>query len=419
MKRWILSGIVVVGGAMVIACGDQRPDAPAGPVASLTALTTVPVCDLSQTSSLVAQYFNPTDANTARGLIDQIVAAGAGTVAARDRGFDFLALIARNAQAGTGGAASKGSDLINKVTPCMFQSLSELPETYPEDYTIAITTAAPGGFGVRGGATDAVTDPVLSRGSFSGIAPQLGTTWATTLTGNTAPKRVAFYGRPGSTAQTYDWKVLPRNARFSPPVVVGVCVDNTIETTGLLHEEHVGLLTFAEAYFLDPEFCSSVSSRSPVSAFTRQLAALFLPRPLMASGATRGVGGSSGGIGSEFGVNDVPNVSLAFSINPPTSVTVGQAFTVQVRATDPVTGATVGGTQVSIVAVNNNGTPKSLGGTKSQTTTNAGLATFGDLKFDAGSTGGFRLVVGGNVVGRSAISVGQATSTKVNVKPAK
>ena len=419
MMRWISSGIVIVGGAMVIACGDQRPDAPAGPVASVTALTSVPACDLSQTSSLIAQYFNSTDANTARGLINEIVAAGAGTVAARDRGFDFLALIAKNAQAGTGGAASKGSDLINKVTPCMFQNLAELPETFPEDYTIAITTAASGGFGVRGGAADAATAPVLSRGSFSGIAPQLGTTWATTLTGNAAPKRVAFYGRPGSTAQTYDWKVLPRNASFNPQVVVGVCIDSKTDSTGLLHEEHVGLLTYAEAYFLDPEFCPSVASRSAVSAFTRQLAALLLPRQLMASGATRGIGGSSGGIGSEFGVNDVPNVALTFTIQPPTSVLVEQTFTVQVRATDPVTGATVGGTRVSIIAVNNNGTPKALGGEKSQTTTNAGLATFGDLKFAAGSTGGFRLVVGGNVTGRDFISVGQATSTKVNVKPAK
>ena len=418
MKRWILSGVVLAGGVMVIACGDQRSDAPAGPAASLTALTTLPVCDLTQTSSLVAQYFNSADAKTARDLIDQMAAAGVGTVAARDRGFNIIALIARNAKEGTGGDASAASDLINKATACMFQDLAELPETYPEDYTIAITTAAAGGLGVRGGATDAATDPVLSRGSFSGVAPQAGTMWATTLSGNAAPKRVAFYGRPGSTAQTYDWKVLPRNASFSPPVVVGVCVDNTIETSGLLHEEHVGLLTYTPAYFLDPEFCSSVTSRSAVSAFTRQLAALFLPRPLVASGLTRGIGGSSGGIGSEFGVNDVPNVSLSFSLQPPTSVTVGQTFKVEVRATDPTTGATVGGTRVSIIAVNNNGTPKTLHGTLTQTTTNAGIATFGDLWFDAASTGGFRLVVGGDVPDR-AIDVGQATSTKVNAKPAK
>lgn len=419
MKRWILSGVVIAGGVMVIACGDQRSDAPAGPVASLTALSSLPVCDLTQTSSPIAQYFNPTHAKTARDLIDQMGAAGAGTLAARDRGFDFIALIARNAQAGTGGDASAASDLINKVTACMFRNLAELPETFPEDYTIAITTAAAGGLGVRGGATDAATDPVVSRGSFSGIAPQAGTTWATTLTGNAAPARVVFYGRPGSTAQTYDWKVLPRNATFSPPVVVGVCVDNSVETTGLLHEEHVGLLAFAEAYFLDPESCSSVASRSAVSAFTRQLAALFLPRKLVASGVTRGIGGSSGGIGSEFGVNDVPSVSLAFSIQPPTSVTVGQTFTVQVRATDPVTGATVPGTRLSILAVNNNGVPKELLGATPQTTGNDGLATFANLSFAPGSTGGFRLVVGGGVLGRPSISVGQATSTKVNSKPAK
>jgi hypothetical protein len=416
----MLSGIVIVGGAVVIACGDQRPDAPAGPVASVTALATLPTCDLSQTNSLVAQYFNSTDAKTARDLIDQMVAAGEGTVATRDRGFDFIALIARNAQTGTGGDASLATDLINKITACMFRDLAELPETYPEDYTLAVTTAAAGGLGVRGGATDPASDPVLSRGSFSGVAPQPGTTWATTLTGNAPPARVVFYGRPGSTSQTYDWKVLPRNASFSPPVVVGVCVDLTTATTGLMHEEHVGLLPFTQAYFLDPEFCaSSVSSRSAVSRFTQQLAQLFLPRPLSAAGATRGIGGSSGGIGSEFGVQDVPNVSLEFTLQPPTTVTVGQSFRVEVRATDPLTGATVPATQISIVAVNNNGTPKKLLGTQTQMTNNAGIATFDDLRFDAGSTGGFRLVVGGSVIDRLAIKVGQATSTKVNVRPAK
>lgn len=419
MKRWILSGIVIAGGVIVMACVDQRPDVPTGPVATVTAPTTVPKCNLSGTNQLVSQYFNSSDARTVRGLINQISAAGAGRVIARDRGFDIIALIAAKAQAGTGGAASAASALINKLTPCMFRDLAEFPETYPEDYTVAVTTAAHGGLGVRGGAADPDTDAVLSRGSFSGVGPQVGVTWASTLGGNAPPARIALYGRPGSTTTTYDWKVLPRNATFNPPVLIGVCVDNTIETTGLMHEEHVGLLSFAEAYFLDPETCASASSRSAISTFTQQLAQLLLPRALMASGATRGIGGSSGGIGSEFGVRDVPNVSLVFTIQPPATVTVGQTFTVQVRATDPITGATVGGTQISIVAVNNNGVPKKLLGTLTQTTTNtSGLATFGDLQFDPKSTGAFRLVVGGNVLGRPAIGVGQASSTKVNAKPA-
>ncbi|HEV2670108.1 MAG TPA: hypothetical protein VGU74_03380 [Gemmatimonadales bacterium] len=421
MKRWVLSGIVIAAGVIVIACGERggRADMPSGPMASVTTLTTLPACDLSGTNSLVSQYFNSTDAKAVRALIDQIGAAGAGSVIARDRGFDIIAVIAQNAQAGTGGAPVAASNLINNITPCMFRNLAEFPENYPEDYTVAVTTAAPGALGVRGGAADPASDLVLSRGSFSGVAPQLGVTWATTLGGNPAPARIAFYGRPGSTSQTYDWKVLPRNASFSPPAVVGVCVDLNAVPTAMLHEEHVGLLTFSEAYFLDPTLCGAVSSGRGLSAFTHQLAQLFLPQTLAAASTTRGIGGSTGGIGSEFGLNDVPNVSLVYTIQPPASVLVGQTFTVQLRATDAVTGATVGGTQVSIIAVNNNGVPKTLLGTLSQTTNNAGLATFGDLSFDPGSTGGYRLVVGGTVVGRQAISVGQATSTKVNAKPAK
>jgi hypothetical protein len=420
MKRWVWSGIVIAAGVIVIACGERRTEMPSGPTASVTALTAVPACDLSGTNSLISQYFNATDAKTVRTLIDQIGAAGAGSVTARDRGFDIIAIISRNAQAGTGGAASAGSTLINKITSCMFRTLAELPESYPEDYTFAITTATPGALGVRGGAADPATDPVLSRGSFSGVAPQSGVTWAATLGGNPAPSRIAFYGRPGSTgAQSYDWKVLPRNASFSPPAVVGLCLDLTTVPTSMLHEEHIGLLTFSEAYFLDPSVCGAVASRRGFSAITHQLAQLFLPQSLSAAGTTRGIGGSTGGIGSEFGADDVPNVSLVFTVQPPTSVFVGQTFTVQVRATDPITGATVGGTEVSILAVNNNGVPKTLLGTLTQTSNNAGLATFGDLRFDPGSTGGFRLVVGGAVVGRPAISVGQTSSTKVNAKPAK
>lgn len=418
MKRWSIVGVLVATAVTLQACGEQRRALPSAPVATVTALTSVPACNLSGTSPLIAQYFNAADAKTVRDLVDQIGAAGAGSVTARDRGFDIIAIIARNAQAGTGGDANAASSLINKITPCMFRSLDELPVNYPEDYTIAVTTAAPGGLGVRGAAADP-TDPVVSRGSFSGVAPQFGTTWATMLGGNAAPARIALYGRPGSTAQTYDWKVLPRNATFSPPALVGVCVDLNAAPTSLLNEENVGLLTFADAYFLNPPACASVAARRGVSLWTQQLAQLFLPRPLSASLVNPGgLGGSTGGIHSEFGPNVVPNVSVVFTIQPPATVIVGQTFTVQVRATDPVSGATVGGTQLSILAVNNNGVPKTLLGTLTQTTDNTGLATFGDLSFDPNSTGGFRLVVGGGVLGRPAIKVGQVTSTKINAKPA-
>ena len=422
MQRWMIIGAITAGAVAgtQTACAERRNDVPSGPAASVTTLTTLPACDLGGTNQPVSRYFGPADAKTAKTLIEQIGAAGAGSVIARDRGFDFIALIARNAQAGTGGDASAASDLINKVSACMFRDLAELPETYPEDYTVAVSTAQAGGLAVRGGSTDA-NEPVISRGSFSGVAPQLGGTWTAMLAGNPAPARLVLYGRPGSTPQSYDWKVLPRNAAFNPPAIVGVCLDLDVATTSMLHEEHVGLLTFSEAYFLDPATCGSFTSRSSVSYWTHQLAQVFLPRPLSAStvGLRGGIGGSTGGIGSEFGAKDVPNVNITFTIQPPATVFVGETFSVQVRTTDPTTGANVGGVQVAIIAVNNNGIPKQLLGALPQTTTNAGLATFSGLSFAPGSTGGFRLVVGGGVLGRPSISVGQASSSKVNSKPAK
>src|SRR5262249_42784790 len=418
MRQWICGSILVV--AVVTACSEARNGpTPSGPSASVTALTTLPACDLGGTNNLVSLYFGSAEAKVVRDLIDQMAAAGAGTTTARDRGFDVISHIAANAQAGTGGDVASASTLINVITPCMFQDLAEFPANYPEDYTVSITTPAPGGLGVRGGAGDAAT-PVLSRDGFSGVAPPSGVSWGTMLQGNPAPARVAFYGRPGSRLQSYDWKVLPRNASFSPAAIVGLCIDPDAATTSMVHEEHVGVLTYASAYFLTPPSCGAVAARTRWSALSNALAQLLLPRALSASAvATGGIGGSTGGIGSEFAANDIPNANMTFTIQPPATVSVGQTFTVQVLVTDAVTGATIGGTQVSIVAVNNNGVPKNLLGTITQVTNNAGLATFSDLSFDAGSTGGFRLVVGGNVLGRPSITVGQATSTKVNAKPAK
>ena len=419
MRQWLVGGAIMALGAAVAACGEPRGVTPSGPSASVTTLATLPACDLSGTNPLISHYFGPDEAKVVRDLIGQITLAGVGSATARDRGFAVIAHIAANAEAGTGGDVAAASDLINRVTPCMFTDLAEFPATYPEDYTIAITTASPGGLGVRGGSADPATDPVLSRDDFSGAAPPFGVTWATMLGGNPAPARVAFYGRPGSTAQSYDWKVLPRNATFAPPAIVGVCVDVNTATISMLHEEHVGLLTFAHAYFLDPATCGSLSLRPGFSSWSHRLAQLLLPRPLSASAVVfGGIGGSTGGIGSEFSAEDVPNVDLTFTIQPPSTVTVGETFTVQLRATDPATGAAVGGTQVSILAVNNNGVTKTLLGTTTQTTSNAGVATFGDLSFAPGSTGGYRLVVGGSVLGRAAIVVGQVTSNKVNAKPA-
>ena len=419
MKRWAFGAVLAMVGAIVVGCGERQGANPAGPVADVASLTTVPPCDLNAMNPLVSHYFSATDAKTARDLITALEAAGAGTATARDRGYDVMALIAATAQAGTGGSPQAASDLMNELTKCMFTDVAEFPATFPEDYTVAVNTAMAGGLGVRGGAADPAFDAVVSRDLFSGIAPPSGVTWATMLSDNPAPSRLLVYGRPGAIAQHYDWKVLPRNATFNPHAIVGVCVDVNAATTSMLNEEHVGILTFADAYFLNPATCSSFSLASP--SWGERLASLFLPKSLNASAALNpgGIGGSTGGIGSDFGLNDVPAVTLTFTVQPPATVAVGQQFSVQVRATDPVTGATVGGVRITIFAQNNNGIPKEMLGTTTQTTSNSGVATFADLSFSPGSTGGYRLLASGSVNGRDAIGVNEAISTKVNAKPAK
>jgi len=418
MRRWAFGAVLAIIGAGVVACGERQAASPAGPVADVAALTTLPSCEFNAMNPMVSQYFSSGQAKTARDLISAMATAGAGSAGARDRGFDVIAMIADNAQAGTGGSVQAGSNLINELTKCMFTDAAEFPATFPEDYTVALTTSEAGGLGVRGGATDPTVDPVTSRDLFSGVAPPSGVTWATMLSGNPAPSRLLVYGRPSAIAQHYDWKVLPRNTAFSPNAIVGVCVDVNAATTSMLHEEHVGILTFADAYFLNPATCSSLSLKS--ASWGERLVSLFLPGPLSASTVNPGgIGGSTGGIGSDFGLENISAVTLTFTVQPPATVTVGQPFTVQVRATDPVTGATVGGVRISIVANNNNGVPKELLGTTTQTTSNSGVATFTDLRFSAGSTGGYRLLASGGVTGRDAIGVNQAISNKVNAKPAK
>ena len=419
MRRWASGVALALIGVGAVGCGERQAANPAGPVADVATLTTVPPCDFNAMNPLVSRYFGSADAKTARDLITAIGAAGAGTTTARDRGYDVMALIAKNAQAGTGGSAQSASDLMNELTKCMFTDPAEFPATFPEDYTVAVTTTLAGGLGVRGGASDPATDPVVSRNFFSGVAPPPDVAWSAMLSADAAPSRLLVYGRPSAIAQHYDWKVLPRNATFSPHAIVGVCVDANVATTSMLNEEHVGILTFADAYFLDPATCSGVAGRS--ASWGERLASVFLPKPLSASTVAirGGIGGSTGGIGSDFGLNDVPAVTLTFTVQPPATVAVGQQFSIQVRATDPITGASVGGVRITILAQNNNGVTKEMLGTTTQTTSNSGLATFADLTFSPGSTGGYRLLASGGVTGRDAIGVSQAISTKVNAKPAK
>ena len=419
-----LTGVVVVGVLLAaVGCGERSQLLPPGP--NMQVVAAAGTCDFKPLTQLVNRYFPGPEAKVVRTLISQMQGTGAGafSTTAKDRGFDVMVHIASNVNAGNANAAD-ASSLTNGLLACMFSSAAELPATFPEDFTVATSPAQHGGYAVRGGASDPLNAAVFSRpltAPFSGIVPSGTNTWPGILSGNPAPSRLLFYGRPGSTTQTYDWKVVPRTTMFSPPAIVGVCVNADSNTTSLLHEEHVGLLPFVDAAFLNPATCSSLASQSWGNQFASRLARWgldFLARPLSASDFLNpgGLGGSTGGIGSEFGPLVVNTANLTFVVQP-SDVSVNQVITpaVQVQATDATTGTPIPNVSITLSSTNNNGTPAELGGTLTQITGPNGIAIFADLT--QAKTGGYLLVANGTVGGRPAINVPAFTSIRFNVRP--
>jgi hypothetical protein len=381
-------------------------------------------CDFRSLNQTANRYFGSAEAKIVRGLISQMQDAGAGTTTARDRGFDVMTHIASNVNAGNTDVAD-AAGLTNGLLVCMFTDAADLPATFPEDFTTATNPALHGGYAVRGGATDPLSAPVLSRpltAPFSGMAPSGLNTWPGVLSGNPPPARLLVYGMPGSQPQTYEWRVVPRSAVFSLPVVVGLCIDANVSTTSLVNEEHVGLLPFVDAAFLNPATCSPFATQSWSMQVASRLARWGIdvlgPRTLAASGLLNpgGLGGSTGGIGSEFGPQVVNTVTLTFVVQP-SDVAVNQTITppVVVQATAFGTSTPVPNVIISLAAVDNNGVPAVLQGTLTGTTDSTGTVTFSDLSET--KTGGYRLTASGSVIGRPGIAVPAVSSERFNVRP--
>ena len=423
MARRSIPSFAAVASLVAIACSESGQPIPAAPLAAVTSASTT--CSFTGLNRLVSHYFGGTEAKAVRSLIDAMAAAGSGSTIAKDRGFDVLARIAANVQAGNA-RAQDASDLTNGLLACMFSDPADLPATFPEDFTVATDPAQHGGFEVRGGTTDPLTAAVFSRpfsAPFSGIAPPGANTWPGILGGNTAPARILFYGRPGPDPQTYDWKVVPRTAVFSPPVTVGVCVDSDVSTTSLLHEEHKGLLPFVDFAQLVPGLCSPFAARPSWSTdLASRLAGwgaeLFGARTAWAATVVNpgGLGGSTGGIGSLFGPQNVPTVTLSFTAQP-SDVGENQIITPAVVVLATATGTTqpVPNVLVTLVSQDNNGATVQLLGTVTGTTDGTGTVTFSALSLN--KTGGYRLVASGSVNGRPAIGVTAGESERFNVRP--
>lgn len=417
--------LAVAAMAAIAACSVPQDRTPSGPLFATSGSGPLS-CSFTTLNQLTNKYFGGAEAKVVRGILDAMQTAGPTTATGRDRGFDVMVHVAQNIDNGNADSPD-ASSLTNNLLVCMYTQAADLPVTFPEDFSVATDPSQHGAYSVRGGATDPLSDPVLSRpltAPFSGIGPTGTNTWADVLGGDPSPARILAYGKPGPAPQTYDWKIVPRSATFSPPVMVGVCIDASTATTDLLNEENKGLLPFVDAPFLVPGICSSVASLSAPwpTLFARRLgewgAALFGPRTLSASSVMSpgGLGGSTGGIGSVFGPVRVDTVTLTFTVQP-TDITVNQFITpaVVVLATKAGTTTPVPNVVITLSSMNNNGTPALLTGTLTGTTDASGSVAFANLSET--KTGGYLLVATGSVNGRPAIAVPAVNSVRFNVRP--
>ena len=424
--RYARTGVgVLIAAIVATGCTDRSQSLPPGP--SMSVVAPPGTCSFRSLSQTANRYFGSAEARIVRGLISQMQDAGASTPTAQDRGFDVMTRIASNVNAGNANVADAAL-LTNGLLACMFTDVADLPETFPEDFSTATNPALHGAYAVRGGAADPLSAPVFSRpltAPFSGVAPSGLNTWPGVLAGN-SPARVLVYGMPGSQSQTYEWRVVPRSTDFSPPVVVGLCIDADVSTASLVHEEHIGLLPFVDAAFLNPLTCSPVASQSwsmQIASRIAQWGIDFLgPRPLAASGLMNpgGLGGSTGGIRSEFGPQEIPPVSLTLSqpadatVDVPIVSTTGGTIVVQELAG----GQVIPGTFITLTALDNNGATVVLfcpGGCIHREADADGVVDFGNPILN--KTGGYRLVASGSVDGRPGIAVPSVSSERFNVRP--
>jgi hypothetical protein len=434
-QRVACTVVLMVAVAAASGCGEKQeaPSAPSAPeFHTITGINSG--CDITHINQLVQSYFTDNDRRkTVKDSVTALDAAVDFDTAAKRLGFDIMAHIDTVVSNSTAGTPSVGSDLVNHLILCMYNPTTEAaayPVTFPEDFTTSLTPTLHGAFKVKpptSANNDANADPVLSRpvsAPFSGVGPSTGTWRAALSGGQTTPARILVYGRPVSGDPTsYDWKTIPHNSNFSPVVIVGICIDPASATKSLLNDDNVGLLPFVEAPFVVPGTCSPSTALlvdGPTMFAQRLLrmgASLFGPRELWAAAVLGGLGGTKGGIRTQFGSKVVPNVTLTF-VQQPTSTTVNTVISpaVTIRATVQGQTATVPNVSITVGAVNNNGATVQLGGTTTQITDANGVATYNDLSEN--KSGASKLIVINAQVGnRPAIPVKSVTSAKFNIAP--
>ena len=385
--------------AGVGACDQPSPSAPVEGLASAKpAPPSVNACVFTGNPSLSSSansYFTVTaDKRAAADLIDQMQAAreADNPDLARRKGFALLSLVGRVSRGSSPGDLAVGALLTKQAFNCMYDtgganadSFEGWPNDPHYDFEAALDADNGGAYYVRGGADDEATAPAIGNlatlnssvdpagGNVSAIAPAAASAssdaWPEVL-----GQQVLFFGNPVENG--YDWKVLPRDAAFSPYAMVALCQGvngggQEYADADMVHQFGVGVIGFVPADGL-------CGTRPPIAALqgrgtfgrlaslTRSLAGLLSPEPLHASlsvALSRG-GTASGAKGDKFTSRNLPTVNLAVSVGDlegrnTVKVNTGR-FSVTVTVTTPDTREPVGGIVVSLSGTNNNGTPTNL-----------------------------------------------------------
>lgn len=457
--RFHVGGIGIVVAALAVACGDQQDrtaqsEAPLAPVFAARGGSTFSTkCTFTTASQLAGSYFTNNDTSrVVRSLIGDMKSAGAGTQTTRDLGFDVLVHVSKNVAANTDEVT--GSAFVNEIIKCMFSTAAEWPASYsaavpgPEDFTVALDATENGAFAVRGKALDD-SGPVSARlDNYSAVAPPPGKSWPDILDTNPPPMRVLLYGRP-SAAQPlvdpntfYNWRDVPRNTVFVPSVIVALCVDPDHNDFGdkkaMVRGQDQGnaaFLPFQDATFLVPgSNCSEhlAGTLSPLGQLAAGLfrigADLFVPAPLHAGVLLNpgGLAGSTGGIHTDYGPDQVDSVFLSFTQQPHDArvctADAGAGCSGN-QTISPVTvlatwkGFPVGGVRVTVLPIDNNGTPAEMRGDSTLVTGENGTVTYTNLGLT--KTGGYRLVTNAELVEQrsDSIVIPHVISVRFNIRP--
>ncbi len=390
------TAVALVGLAVAIGACDQP--SPAAPVDGLSAAKPAPSSDFEclftgnpSLSNSAGSYFpDNNDRRDAADLISQMQAAreADNDAVAQTFGFSLLSMVGRVSRSSSPGDRAVGALLTKQAFNCMFDtggddaaSFDGWPNDAHYDFEAALDADNGGAYFVRG-VPDTATAPAVGNiaalneppvdpagGNVSAIAPPSGSTWSAVL-----GQQVLFFGEP--VENSYDWKVLPRDATFSPFARVALCQGvngggQDYADVDMVHQLGVGVIGFIDADGLCgtlPPF-AALHGRGVLGRLARlgrSVGGFLSPEPLHASLAVAlSRGGTAGGAkGDEFTFRNTETVDLAVSVGdlgPKNTVKLHTGlFSVTVVVTTSDTDEPVGGINVRLSVSNNNGTPTNI-----------------------------------------------------------